>query len=307
MSFFRGHTYLVPGTSVRFGLADQMHGTSSDDTFLAGGGNDTIYAGAGDDYVSGGSGNDHIYASAFGVSAHAAWGHDAVYGGAGDDIINYTNTTSSVILYGDDLENRLSGHDEIWGGSGSDRIYGGGGGDNLYGGDGNDTIYGDTLTGAGSGDDYIFGQNGNDTIYGGAGKDNIWGGADVDYLTGGSGADTFHFEAGDSGRSYADADVIYDFNRNEGDKLDLPGAATASNFGHIKGFLDTSHNTTYAQDYKQALDFAQNVMSAQPGIKYEFVTDGHNGWLFANLDRLPGVDFGIELKGVTDLHWQDIV
>jgi len=37
------------------------------------------------------------------------------------------------------------------------------------------------------------------------------------------------------------------------------------------------------------------------------VTDGHDGWVFVDTDGNHTVDYGIELKGVTDLHWQNIV
>ncbi len=87
------------------------------------------------------------------------------------------------------------------------------------GSNGNDTIYGttgaDTFYGNG-GDDWLYGRGGNDTIYGGAGNDRIVGGAGSDTLYGGSGADTFLYEAINDG-----VDRIKDFNKAEGDKLDL--------------------------------------------------------------------------------------
>jgi hypothetical protein len=49
-------------------------------------------------------------------------------------------------------------------------------------------------------------------------------------------------------------------------------------------------------------------MNADPHLQYEFVTNGKDGWLFVNQDSLHSVvDYGIELKGVTDLHWQNII
>jgi hypothetical protein len=64
---------------------------------------------------------------------------------------------------------------------------------------------------------------------------------------------------------------------------------------------------TAARRCLQAKAFAQNAMDHSHGLTYEFVTDGTNGWLFADFDRLHGIDFAVELKGVTDLSHLNIV
>jgi Ca2+-binding RTX toxin-like protein len=285
---------------------DQMHGTDASDIFLAGGGNDTIYAGGGSDDVNGGSGDDTIYAQAFGSSIYGAWGNDAVHAGDGNDRINYGQTTSNVALFGD------NGDDVIYSGSGNDKIYGGAGNDWIFGGNGNDTIYGDGTAGAGN--DIIYGWNGNDYIFGGDGNDEIWGGRDVDYLTGGGGADTFKFNAGDSGLHWADADVIYDFRPSfdrgfQNDTIDIVGTekGTSSNFGHINGPLNTSNDADYVAVYEHALKFADSEMQFHTNLKYEFVTDGHNGFLFVDTNGDHRPDMGIELRGVTDMHYWNVV
>jgi Ca2+-binding RTX toxin-like protein len=72
---------------------------------------------------------------------------------------------------------------------------------------GNDTLIG------GGGDDLLFGQAGNDTLIGGAGNDD---------LVGGTGADVFVWRLADIGTEAQPAiDTIADFNKNEGDKIDL--------------------------------------------------------------------------------------
>ncbi len=72
---------------------------------------------------------------------------------------------------------------------------------------GSDTIKGGDLS------DTLFGFNGRDKIIGGEGADNIWGG---------TGADTFVFNSvDDSTVSWRGRDIIFDFNRNQGDKSDL--------------------------------------------------------------------------------------
>lgn len=81
---------------------------------------------------------------------------------------------------------------------------------------GNDSIFG------GSRDDKLFGYDGRDAIRGGTGDDVLVGGLGADVLTGGEGADTFVFQSKfDSGPGRSARDVITDFSRGDGDKIDL--------------------------------------------------------------------------------------
>ena len=75
----------------------------------------------------------------------------------------------------------------------------------------------DELSG-GEGNDILYGQGGDDTLDGGLGDDFLFGGEGSDTLTGGEGADLFAWLDGDLDGS---ADVIKDFDVNEGDKIDL--------------------------------------------------------------------------------------
>ncbi|MFA0233356.1 type I secretion C-terminal target domain-containing protein, partial [Vibrio sp. 10N.261.45.A7] len=70
----------------------------------------------------------------------------------------------------------------------------------------------------GEGNDILYGQGGDDTLDGGLGDDFLFGGESSDTLTGGEGADLFAWLDGDLDGS---ADVIKDFDVNEGDKIDL--------------------------------------------------------------------------------------
>ena len=288
-------------------LHKEIHGTSAAETLIGGVIGDTIYTGAGNDVVHAGSGNDTIVATPFeSGNVWAAWGNDTVHGGSGDDRILYGQTSSDVTLFGD------RGDDMIVSGSGNDHIYGGDGNDYIYASAGNDTIFGDNALGI-SGNDTIFGGDGRDTINGGGGNDVIWGGAGVDFLTGGRGADTFNFLAGDSGLHYADADVITDFKPSfdrgfPGDVIHFDGMekGTSSNFYHLT--IDTSIYHSESAAYEHALESANSFMKlSNTHPKYEFVSDGHNGWLFADTDGDHRVDTGIELKGVTDMHAWNIV
>ncbi len=94
---------------------------------------------------------------------------------------------------------------------------------------GGDAVYnamlsgGDTLTGSG-GADMLLGSTGRDKLDGNDGDDTIYGGGDRDRLGGGDGADVFYF--GDMYESAANRrgrDTILDFDRAEGDLIDLTG------------------------------------------------------------------------------------
>ena len=94
---------------------------------------------------------------------------------------------------------------------------------------GHDTITGGVFNVLGSNfNDTISGTASNDILNGGSGNDTISGRAGNDSLTGGVGADIF---------VYADAggaDTVTDFNRAEGDKIDLTGVSSVSSFADIQ-------------------------------------------------------------------------
>lgn len=89
----------------------------------------------------------------------------------------------------------------------------------------NDTIHGashhDKLNGE-AGDDLLIAGNGHQTLNGGLGDDTLVAGHGHDIMTGGHGADLFRFNLhGDS--PPARPDVIMDFHRGQGDKIDIDG------------------------------------------------------------------------------------
>ncbi len=72
------------------------------------------------------------------------------------------------------------------------------------------------------GDDVIYGRGGIDNIFGGDGNDVIVGGVGVDVLFGGAGADTFRYVDDYDSKNWGNLyDTIEDFNRGQGDKIDL--------------------------------------------------------------------------------------
>ncbi len=139
-----------------------------------------------------------------------------------------TSTKTFTIEVTDVLEPTIAGKegkDKIKGTKGDDVIFGYGGKDKLKGGKGDDILDGgagkDKLVG-GKGDDTLIGGAGKDKLNGGKGDDILIGGAGKDVLKGGKGADTFVFQfASDSTVKGKGRDVIQDFNRKQGDKIDL--------------------------------------------------------------------------------------
>lgn len=168
--------------------ADTVNGNALGNWLRGEAGNDTINGLAGDDRLDG---ND---------------GSDTISGGAGFDQIN--GNVGNDVAHGDD------GDDWVVGGKDQDLIYGDAGFDVVYGNLGNDTCYG------GVGADWVRGGQGDDALYGDAGDDWMAGDRGADTLTGGAGADTFYSFGG------AGLDRITDFNRAEGDRIQLdPGQA----------------------------------------------------------------------------------
>ncbi|WP_284273064.1 type I secretion C-terminal target domain-containing protein, partial [Mesorhizobium huakuii] len=121
---------------------------------------------------------------------------------------------------------------DIIGSAYGDTITGDGFANALYGGAGADTLNG------GGGNDTLIGGAGNDTLNGNAGNDLLIGGAGADTLTGGTGADTFkldHLELNIK-------DLIADYNKGEGDQIDLTALFEKAPAGAITDYVhyDTS-------------------------------------------------------------------
>jgi len=194
-------------------------GTTSNNNKLTGGdGNDTLNGTAGADRMVGGKGNDtYVVNNASDVVVEDSnAGTDSVTASVSytlaSNVENLMLTGSSNIAgNGNGLDNILRGSD------GNNVLNGLDGADRLFGGAGNDSING------GNGNDMLSGDAGSDTLIGGAGNDTLIGGAGADILTGGSGMDRFVFGQGDLSAIPSQSDTIVDFNRFEGDKIDLSG------------------------------------------------------------------------------------
>lgn len=178
------------------GSADRLRGNDLDNRLTGGSGADTIEGGTGLDFLRGEDGDDLILGGADFDDAHGNMGNDTVQGGAGDDWV--VGGKDQDLLSGDD------GRDVVLGNIGADTVNGGDGDDVVRGGQDGDRVDG------GAGDDFVSGDRGDDTLYGGAG------------------ADRFH--------TFAEGgiDRVMDFNRAEGDRVELlPGALAATTFSQV--------------------------------------------------------------------------
>ncbi|MHC2021330.1 calcium-binding protein [Methylobacterium sp. CM6247] len=216
-------------------------------------GNDRLNGGQGSDLLDGGAGNDVLIGGADDDNTTMFFTSTKDMNGIGSSVSVYSRGG----LFGGDGNDRLdggAGRDLLYGGNGNDTLKGGSGDDKgfadkgsnssytfeagLYGGEGDDRIDG------GSGDDLLSGENGNDILIGGIGFDD---------LRGGKGADTFLFNnVADSTAKISGRDVIRDFNRTQGDKIDLRPIDSisgtsgdqlfkfigGSNFHHVAGELN---------------------------------------------------------------------
>ena len=177
-------------------FADRIRGNDLDNRLTGGSGADTIEGGAGLDFLRGEDGNDLILGGADFDDTHGNMGDDTVHGGAGDDGV--VGGKDQDLLFGDE------GDDVVLGNLGADTLYGGDGDDVVRGGQDDDWVDG------GAGADFVSGDRGNDILYGGAG------------------ADRFHTFAGSG------IDRVMDFNRAEGDRVELlPGALAATTFSQV--------------------------------------------------------------------------
>ncbi len=230
--------------------------------FLSGGsGNDELIGGDGNDTVNGGIGNDLI------VGGNGA-GDDDYIGGAGIDTVKYKSAVTGIDV---NLGLGTAGGNEI----GHDRLSSL---ENVSGGQAGDTLTGD------KGNNALDGFTGNDILSGGAGADR---------LTGGGGADQFKFNAaGETGLTAKTRDVIVDFSRSQGDKIDLSAIDANSALANNNAF--------------SALK-AGGIFSGSFSSQGALYVDKTAHILYGNNDADSSADFSIQLLGVTGLAATDFI
>lgn len=105
-----------------------------------------------------------------------------------------------------------------------------------------------TINGAADGE-ILVGGSGNDRLFGNGGDDFLVGGVGPDQMTGGAGADVFVYRAGDIDVLQG-ADLVWDFNPAEGDRLDLRdllsgwGLQDPSQIGDYVDFVATANGNS---------------------------------------------------------------
>lgn len=253
---------LVNGGDIRGGvrfrdgdnLYDGRDGAATLGEVQGGLGRDTLLGGAGGETLAGGDGDDMLRGHAGDDVLRGGLGGDLLDGGAGLDTVDYARSPAAVRIdlnrglaigagsdvfgfAGDDQASgdtllgieRLRGSDQgdwLGGGGFDDTLWGGLGGDLLLGRGGHDLLLGeagaDTLRGGG-GRDTLLGGDGADQLEGGGRADRLEGGLGNDTLLGGTAADVFVF-----GVIEDTEDLILDFSRAEGDRIDLTGLARSS-------------------------------------------------------------------------------
>ena len=210
---------------------EYLDGRDGDDTVRGSQGDDTLSGGRGDDKLFGNGGDDQLWGHGGNDTLDGGYGSDRLYGHEGDDK-----------LYGS------NGDDWLYGGEGADLLHGGQGWDDVSYTDSREAVTVNLAANAGSGgyaegdtfvsveaihgsqyndtiignddDNFLSGHVGDDMIKGGGGDDGIRGDNGADTLYGGAGEDRFVFHH--THHSTSDGyDIIMDFNRSEGDFLQL--------------------------------------------------------------------------------------
>ncbi|MFZ5720230.1 MAG: right-handed parallel beta-helix repeat-containing protein [Pseudomonadota bacterium] len=280
--------------------ADKLTVDAKRDTVInAGGGDDLLTSGGvGHNTLIGGAGNDSYRVnSAFDVVVEGAGeGTDNVLASVdfelGDNVEDLKLVGDAREGIGNELDNRITGSvgdNDLYGMDGDDVIQSGGGSDFASGGNGSDRMYGDdgadTLQGNG-GSDQLRGDGGDDSISGGSGDDVVIGGGGADALGGGGGADTFQFGSGDISMG----EVILDFNRLEGDKINLQP-------------IDA--NTLLTRN--QAFDFIGNGGFTKAAGQLRYEVSGSDAYVMGDVDGDGVADFQLLVKNVTSFSSSDFL
>ena len=190
-----GDTYVDIEGVILTENSDVGHGDNGSNWLYGMQGNDRLYGHEGDDKLYGGDGHDMLF---------GGLGADHHDGGPGLDYARYDDANYDsfrVSLAFPWLNTGVAAGDTFV------NIEG------LVLGSGNDTAYGD------SDDNWIYGLGGSDTLYGREGRDHLFGGSEVGVR------DTFVF---DVAATYANSDVIYDFESGV-DKIALSNSIYGEN------------------------------------------------------------------------------
>jgi len=241
----------------------------NDTTVILGKGNDQVLGVAtqnltlSDEFVSTGDGANALSQT---LRQSAGIYKSAVNTGSGDDLVEGRVEGTAVL---DDTRGIVESFVDT--GTGNDVVRGSIRESVVHGGSGDDRLelsqgYGSIIDG-GSGDDRIaiegisadmqlFGGTGEDIMIGGTGNDTLSGGTGSDVLRGGKGADTFVFDVSSFGRG---TDLVSDFNRSEGDKLQISSAISGINKGALASFMTAAMAETTNKSTAFIYDTLENI------------------------------------------------
>ena len=241
----------------------------NDTTVILGKGNDQVLGVAtqnltlSDEFVSSGEGANALSQT---LRQSAGIYKSAVNTGSGDDLVEGRVEGTAVL---DDTRGIVESFVDT--GTGNDVVRGSIRESVVHGGSGDDRLelsqgYGSIIDG-GSGDDRIaiegisadmqlFGGTGEDIMIGGTGNDTLSGGTGSDVLRGGKGADTFVFDVSSFGRG---TDLVSDFNRSEGDKLQISSAISGINKGALASFMTAAMAETTNKSTAFIYDTLENI------------------------------------------------
>lgn len=268
---------------------DFLEGEGGNDTLIGGAGDDALLGGDGDNLIDGGSGNDELRAEDGNNQVNGGDGNDfiaigdgnsTIRGGSGNDIYNvgllstiveeFNQGTDTVSTYsynytlGNNLEN-LTLQDPAFAGKPvlleEVNFNTRGTGNNL-----NNVINGTFL-----GNDSLYGLGGNDFLNGNGDNDYLVGGLGKDTLTGGAGADRFLFSSPTEG-----IDIITDFNKAEGDKINVSKSGFSG--GLTSDFL-INITSSYTLSSSQF-----TIGSTATDASDRFIYNSSTGGLFFDID-----------------------
>lgn len=151
------------------------------------------------------------------------------------------------------------------------------------------TAAADTLSGT-NWSETLSGNNGADTLKGLGGIDSIDGGKGRDKLYGGAAADIFLFETGDTAKTKAKADTIFDMQTLDGDQIDL----------HL---IDAREDRKNDQAFK--FIGTKDFTGHDGELRYDKVKS--DTWIYGDTDGDKKADFAIHLDDAMKLKAGDFV
>lgn len=140
-----------------------------------------------------------------------------------------------------------------------------------------------------AGADTLSGREGIDTLIGGDGNDTLIGGAGADKLYGGTGADTFVFRVRTES-SLSTRDMIYDFSRVGGDRIDL-------------STID-ARSTTVGN---QAFTFIGTAEFDSKAGELRYLKKDGNTYIHGDVNGDSTIDFSIRLDAAIDMRAADFI